>query len=102
MSAVFDAMPGAFAANAAEDVNVVFQYVISGAGEWYCTVRDGACTVAAGLHGGPTCILKMADGDFLQMINGQLPPIQAYTSGRLKIDGDIMKSQLIERLFKFN
>jgi len=27
--------------------------------------------------------------------------MQAYTSGKLKIEGDIMKSQLIEKLFKF-
>jgi hypothetical protein len=27
--------------------------------------------------------------------------MQAFTSGKLKIGGDIMKSQLITRLFKF-
>jgi putative sterol carrier protein len=58
--------------------------------------------VAAGLHDSPTCTLKIADGDFLKMMNGQLPPMQAYTSGKLKIEGDIMKSQLIEKLFKLN
>jgi NAD(P)-dependent dehydrogenase (short-subunit alcohol dehydrogenase family)/putative sterol carrier protein/acyl dehydratase len=99
--AVFDAMPGAFVAKAATGVNVVFQYAIAGAGEWHCTINEGSCTVAAGIHDSPTCTLKMADGDFLQMINGRLPPMQAYTSGKLKIEGDIMKSQLIERLFTF-
>jgi putative sterol carrier protein len=44
----------------------------------------------------------MANADFLEMMNGTLPPMQAYTSGRLKIEGDIMKSQLIEKLFKLN
>ncbi len=102
VSAVFDAMPGAFVADAAADVNVVFQYVIAGAGEWHCAIEDGSCTVAAGVHDSPTCILKMADADFLKMMNGQLPPMQAYTSGKLKIEGDIMKSQLIEKLFRFN
>jgi len=27
--------------------------------------------------------------------------MSAYTSGKLKIEGDLMKSQLIEKLFKF-
>jgi putative sterol carrier protein len=98
--AVFDAMPGAFVTEAAADVNVVFQYAIAGAGEWHCTINEGSCTVAAGVHDSPTCTLKMADGDFLKMMNGQLPPMQAFTSGKLKIEGDIMKSQLIEKLFK--
>ena len=55
--------------------------------------------MATGVHDSPTCILKMADTDFLKMMNGQLPPMQAYTSGKLKIEGDVMKSQLIEKLF---
>ena len=101
VSAVFDAMPGAFVADAAADVNVVFQYVIAGAGEWHCAVENASCTVVAGVHDSPTCILKMADTDFLKMMTGQLPPMQAYTSGKLKIEGDIMKSQLIEKLFRF-
>jgi len=43
----------------------------------------------------------MADGDFLQLIAGKLDGMQAYTSGKLKVEGDIMKSQLIAKLFKF-
>lgn len=102
VSAVFDAMPGAFVADAAAGVNAVFQYLIAGAGEWYCAVENGSCRVAAGIHESPTCTLKMADTDFLKMMNGQLPPMQAYTSGKLKIEGDIMQSQLIEKCFKLN
>ena len=98
--AVFEAMPDAFVPEAAGGVDVVFQYVIADAGAWHCTIADGACSVAAGVHDSPTCTLKMADADFLEMMNGTLPPMQAYTSGRLKIEGDIMKSQLIEKLFK--
>jgi NAD(P)-dependent dehydrogenase (short-subunit alcohol dehydrogenase family)/acyl dehydratase/putative sterol carrier protein len=100
--AVFEAMPDAFVPEVAGGVDVVFQYVIADAGAWHCTIADGACSVAAGVHGSPTCTLKMADADFLEMMNGTLPPMQAYTSGRLKIEGDIMKSQLIEKLFKLN
>jgi putative sterol carrier protein len=35
------------------------------------------------------------------MIQGQLNAMSAYTSGKLKIEGDLMKSQLVEKLFKF-
>jgi putative sterol carrier protein len=34
------------------------------------------------------------------MITGKLNAMQAYTTGKLKIEGDLMKSQLIEKLFK--
>ncbi len=95
-------MPAAFKPDAASGVNVVFQYIISGAngGNWSCAIQNQSCMVATGLHDSPTCTLKMADADFLDMMNGKLKPMQAYTSGKLKIEGDIMKSQLIEKLFK--
>ena len=72
-----------------------------GGGDWFCDIKDGACTIESGSHEKPTCTLKMESGDFLDLMNGKLPAMQAYTSGKLKIEGDIMKSQLLEKLFKF-
>jgi putative sterol carrier protein len=79
----------------------VFQFVISGpgGGSWSCEIKDKTCTVAAGAHAQPTCTLKMAAPDFGAMMSGRMAPMQAFTSGKLKIEGDVMKSQLIEKLF---
>jgi len=81
---------------------VVFQYEITGAGggKWFCQVKDGACTVGAGAHAKPSCTLTMAAPDFLAMMDGSLAPMAAYTGGKLRIGGDVMKSQLIQKLFK--
>jgi NAD(P)-dependent dehydrogenase (short-subunit alcohol dehydrogenase family)/acyl dehydratase/putative sterol carrier protein len=100
---VFEAMPGAFAAEAGAGVDVVFQFNISGekGGDWFSIIKDGVCRVETGAHEKPGCTLIMGDADFLDLMNGKLPAMQAYTSGKLKIEGDIMKSQLIEKLFKF-
>ena len=62
---------------------------------------ESAMYVYAGNHDEPRCTLKMSSSDFLDLMNGKLPAMQAYTSGKLKIEGDIMKSQLVEKLFKF-
>jgi putative sterol carrier protein len=43
----------------------------------------------------------MASGDFLQLIAGKLDAMAAYTLGKLKLSGDVMKSRLIMKLFKF-
>jgi 3-hydroxy-3-methylglutaryl CoA synthase/NAD(P)-dependent dehydrogenase (short-subunit alcohol dehydrogenase family)/putative sterol carrier protein len=100
---VFERMVEFFQADAAGGADVVFQFNISGpgGGDWYVTVKDNACTVEAGAHSKPTTTLKMADEDFLALIAGKLPAMQAFTSGKLRIEGDLMKSQLIEKLFKF-
>ena len=101
-AAVFEAMPDMFKPDAAAGIDVVFQYILTGggSGEWYCAVKDSECTIKSAVHDKPTCTLKMDSQDFLAMMNGKLTPMQAYSSGKLVIEGDIMKSQLIEKLFK--
>jgi len=41
----------------------------------------------------------LRDQRFLAMMGGKLPAMQAFTSGKLLIEGDVMKSQLLEKLF---
>jgi putative sterol carrier protein len=63
-------------------------------------VKDKTCEVIEGSHSSPTTTLKMGDENFVKMISGELNAMNAYTSGKLKIEGDLMKSQLVEKLFK--
>ena len=100
---IFDRMPTVFQADKAAGVNVIFQYRITGpkGGDWYTTIKDNVCQVAQGLCDSPSTTIKMMDDDFLALMEGKLKAMQAFTTGKLKIEGDIMKSQLIEKLFKF-
>ena len=102
MKGVFDKIGDAFLA---ERPRSECHFSISnsgpGGGEWYTIIKEGQCEAAAGKHEKPTTTIMMADEDFLALISGQLNAMKAYTSGKLKIDGDLMKSQLIEKLFKF-
>jgi putative sterol carrier protein len=99
----FDQMAGAFQPENAEGVDVVFQFKITGpgGGEWHSIVKDKTCEVVQGAHSSPTTTISMSDQDFLDFMQGKLNAMQAYTQGRLKVEGDLMKSQLIEKLFKF-
>lgn len=103
VKAVFDRITEAFQAGKAAGVDVVFQYQITGpgGGDWHVTVKDGKCEVAPGTHEKPTTTIIMSDEDFLALMTKKLNAMQAYASGKLKIQGDLMKSQLIEKLFKF-
>ena len=103
VAAIFEQMPKTFRADAAAGIDIVFQFSISGegGGDWHCLIKDSTCKVEAGVYEKPACTLKMAASDFLAMMEGRLPAMQAYTSGKLKIEGDIMKSQLLEKLFTF-
>jgi NAD(P)-dependent dehydrogenase (short-subunit alcohol dehydrogenase family)/putative sterol carrier protein/acyl dehydratase len=103
VSGVFAGMADAFQADAAAGVDVVFQFNISGdgGGDWVVKVKDGQIEIDEGTIDKPTTVIKMGDEDFVALLKGDLNPMSAFTSGKLRIEGDIMKSQLIEKLFKF-
>jgi len=103
VAGVFENIPGAFQPDKAAGVDVVFQFDISGpgGGSWTITVKDESCEVTEGSGGSPTTTIKMGDDDFVKMMSGELNAMSAFTSGKLKVEGDLMKSQLIEKLFKF-
>ena len=100
---VFENMPGAFQADKAAGVEVVFQYKLTGAGggEWNTVIKDGNLEINKGTHSSPTTTIVMDSEDFIDMVGGKKNAMQLYTGGKLKIEGDLMKSQLIEKLFKF-
>ncbi len=100
---IFDTLPNAFQADQAQGVDVVFLFDISGdgGGIWHVHIQNGECLVTEGSHESPTTTIKMGDEGFVKLISGELNAMSAFTSGKLQIEGDLMKSQLIEKLFKF-
>jgi len=103
VEAVFQRIGAAFLPEKAQGVDVVFQFSIGGpgGGDWHVTIKDQQCEAKPGAHSSPNTTLLMSTADFLDLIQGRLKALQAYTSGKLKIKGDLMKSQLIEKLFSF-
>ena len=102
VKSVFDGLAGTFQPEAASGVDLVFQFNISGSngGNWFAVVKDEKCEVKEGAHDSPTTSLDMSDEDFIKMVTGEASAMSLFTGGKLKIGGDVMKSQLFEKLFK--
>ena len=102
VNAVFEKMPHAFNADAAHGVDAVFQFEITGdgGGNWNVVVQDGACTVSEGIHEAPSVTLSMAADTWLGMINKEINGMEAFMTGKLKAEGNIMLAQSIEQLFE--
>ena len=98
---VFGKMPEVFNPGAAQGLDAVFQFEITGDGEgnWSVIIKDGACRVEEGTHDSPTVTLTMSGETWLGMVNKQVNGMQAFMSGQLKATGDIMLAQRIEQLF---
>lgn len=97
----FAQLPAKLDAEAAEDVDAVYQFDLSGAqgGQYTVTIREGACRVNEGTHDDPHVILSMAGEDCLQVLSGQLSGQAAAMSGRIRITGDIALAMQLKTFF---
>jgi putative sterol carrier protein len=100
---VFDRVPQAFNPDAAKGLDAIFQFDITGedGGIWHVAVKDGTCQVQQGKAASPTVTLTMASDTWLGMVNKQINGIQAFMTGKLKLNGDMLLAQRIPDLFKF-
>ncbi len=98
---IFTRMPGVFNAEAAQGLDAVFQFEITGegGGNWNVVVKDSACQVNEGNHETPSVTLNMSAETWLGMVNKEVNGMQAFMTGQLKASGDIMLAQRIEQLF---
>ncbi|XP_059191857.1 stomatin-like protein 1 isoform X1 [Centropristis striata] len=88
-----------------DQVGASFQFDISSEDgqrfSYYVDLSQGSGAAGAGsLCREPDVTLSMSDSDLLAMFQGVLRPFSAYTSGRLKIQGDIKTAMKLEELIK--
>lgn len=88
-----------------QQVGACFQFDISSSDgqqhSYYVDLSQGSGAAGAGsLSREPDVTLSMSDCDLLAMFQGELRPFSAYTSGRLKVQGDIKTAMKLEELIK--
>ncbi|HUS27065.1 MAG TPA: SCP2 sterol-binding domain-containing protein, partial [Kofleriaceae bacterium] len=53
-------------------------------------------------EGAAECTLELAESDFLDLTQGKADPMKLFTTGKLKISGNVMASQKLQSLFKID
>src|SRR2546428_6540196 len=88
LDGVFQGMTEAFLPDRAAGQSALVQYDVTVAGEphtYQLKIAGGRCEVAKGRADTPQVTLTLAVPDFLRVVAGRLPPVQAFMSGKLKL-----------------
>ena len=99
---IFQGMPSRLNPSAAQGMDCVIQYDLTGegGGQYHTRIKDGAATVSEGPHPSPNMTLTMAAQDFVDMTGGKLDGMSAFMSGKLRIGGDMGLAMKLQSLFR--
>ncbi len=85
----------------AEKVKTTFLFKLSAPdSQWTVDLSTPPGKALAGAHGTAACTLEMTDADFMAMATGQADAMKLFSTGKLKISGDVMASQKLGFLKK--
>ncbi len=69
-------------------------------GVFYVEVKDGKVSVEPYEYNDRDCSITMTNKNFNKLIDGKLDPVVAFTTRRLKVDGDVGKALEFSKLIK--
>jgi putative sterol carrier protein len=95
-------MPRAFNADAAEGVNTILQYHLTGqeGGDWIVTIKEGQCQVEEGVADRANMTLTAEAQDYKDVVTGKTNAMQAFMQGKLKLSGDLTQAMKLPTYFK--
>jgi putative sterol carrier protein len=65
----------------------------------HIVIKDGSCTANDGAAASSDMTLIMEDEDFIALMKGELNGMQAFMTGKLQIEGDMMLAQRMSSFF---
>lgn len=83
------AQPGAPTEGGDGKLTVQFHLSGSGGGDWHIIWQDGGAERREGVLDAPLCTVRSSFEDWRALQTGELNQLDAWTSGRLKVEGDL-------------
>lgn len=80
-------------------MNIGYDLTGAGGGQWTLRIKDGQCKVLEGFADDLTVKLIMDAGVYTGMMLGTIDSAAAFTSGQVKIEGDMMAAAATGRFF---
>ena len=102
MSSVADtinSMKSKFNASAAAGLDLVFQFNIEDGETYALIVKDGTCALEQGDNPNANVTLIMDTDTLKGITSGETDGMQAFMSGKLRAEGDMMLAMKLAELF---
>ncbi|SFR46074.1 Putative sterol carrier protein [Marinobacter daqiaonensis] len=96
---VFEKFEQNFNADAAKGMDLVFQFNIEDDQNYHIIINDGTCKVVEGDHDDPSVTLIMDSNTLKGIVSGETDGMQAFMSGQLRAEGDMMLATKLGQLF---
>jgi putative sterol carrier protein len=98
---MFEMMPGVFDAEKAKDINATVQFDLTGEGgdQYYVVVANGTVNTGKGTAENPTATIHMSADDYKAMVAGELNPVTAFMTQKIKVEGDLNTVMKFQGLF---
>ncbi|MBI1277045.1 MAG: sterol carrier protein [Anaerolineaceae bacterium] len=98
---IFPIMASRFIPSKAEGVNATIQFNLSGdnGGLFWLTIADGTCVAGEGQAENPKMTLKASADDWHAVSTGKMGAMQAFMSGKIKIEGDMGMAMKLQTMF---
>jgi len=99
--AIIESMPERFRPDKAEGVNMKIGYDLAGddGGQWTVIVKEGECFLKESLEADCTVTMRMDAQVFVDLNTGKLDGAEAFSSGKIAIDGDMGAAGTSAKLF---
>jgi putative sterol carrier protein len=75
-----------------------YRFDVDGAGSWRVEVNDGAVDVTES-NAPADCVIRASEENLLRVVRGELNPVRAYMTGRVRVEGDIGLATRLRDLF---
>ncbi len=90
IAGIFPTMVSKFDPSKAQGINATIQFDLSGdnGGMYWLRIADTGATYGEGQAENPKMTLRSNADDFIAMLTGKSNPMQAFMTGKIKIQGD--------------
>lgn len=89
-----------FNADAAVGLDIIFQFNITDGDPFHIEVNDGQCDIQEGTSDNPSVSLISDSDTFVGIMNGEINGMQAFMTGKLRTEGNMMLASKLSDLFQ--